>query len=100
MSAIERRIVTLESLLPPMQSPNGHTTLAEAFRNKISRIAERYPDEAAHTPAAERERYFSPAERLAWTIRFARTEDELRAGIDEARAYAERSCQLTEPAHG
>lgn len=37
----------------------------------IERIAAAYPPEAAQTLAADRERYFTPAQRAAWDMRFA-----------------------------
>jgi hypothetical protein len=36
----------------------------------IERIAAAYPEEAAFTPAEERERYFTDAQRQAWSLRF------------------------------
>ena len=42
------------------------TPLAE-----LQRIAAAYPPEARHTPADDRERYFTPVQRRAWDMRFA-----------------------------
>ena len=43
-------------------------------RAEIERIARSYPPEARYTPAEERERYFTDAQRAAWALRFERAE--------------------------
>ena len=54
------------------------TTLAQSERHiaeeEVKRIAASYPPEARSTPVWERERYFSPDQRLAWEMRFAKSE--------------------------
>ena len=37
---------------------------------EIQRIAAAYPEEARYTPAEERERFFSEAQKAAWLLRF------------------------------
>ena len=41
---------------------------------ELRRIAASYPLEARSTPVWERERHFSPAQKLAWEMRFAKSE--------------------------
>ncbi len=40
--------------------------------DEIARIAAAYPPEAANVPAAEREQYFTDAQKAAWCLRFER----------------------------
>ena len=42
--------------------------------DEIARIAAAYPEEARFTPAEERERYFTDAQRAAWELRFSARE--------------------------
>lgn len=48
----------------------------------IAMMAERYPEEARFTSAEERDRHFTPTQRLAWFYRFG-TEEDLRQAIIE-----------------
>ena len=45
---------------------------------ELRRIANAYPPEARLTPAWERERYFTPLQQAAWTLRFERQPAEAR----------------------
>lgn len=58
---------------------------ADAFLASIHRIAERYSPEAAETPRIVREGQFSPAQRLAWALRFG-TDSDFAECLGEARA--------------
>lgn len=52
------------------------------FTRRILAMAECYPEEAAHTSRGERDKHFSAAQRLAWSLRFERDPDVLQAVID------------------
>ena len=63
------------------------------------RIAAAYPPEAAHTPASERERYFTPIQQAAWQMRFRPegvTAEMLSASA--AKEMAETQPKQVEPA--
>ncbi len=50
---------------------------------EVERIAAAYPPEAAQTPRAERERYFTDLQRQAWERRFA-SGSALSGGLRDA----------------
>ena len=59
----------------------GHAN-AKEFTRRILAMAERYPEEAAHTPPETREQHFSAAQRLAWSLRFERDPEALQGILD------------------
>lgn len=81
------RINALEKRLSERPDAGAMQRDAAEVTNRILQIAERFPDEAGMTPAEERERHFSPALRLAWSVRFARTSEELAAALDQAAKF-------------
>ncbi len=79
MSTLHARLAQLEQSLIGSQSIE---TDAREFTRRILAMAERYPEEAAFTSPAARERHFSAAQRLAWSLRFERDPEALQAVID------------------
>lgn len=84
---IARRLAAIEKHLGTLPAVDCSPD-AKAFTDAILRLADRFGDVDARIDAVERRIRFSPAERLAWALRFGRPEEFDQALADAAEMVA------------
>ena len=84
---LSSRLAAIEKRIAACPAPNTAVD-AETFRKAVLRLADGFHDADGRMPDAERQRRYSPAQNLAWALRFGTPEQFDKALADAAEMVA------------